>query len=213
MKGFILTLALVYSFLATALTPDHAYAKHHRRNASRGSSSCSNLLSDGFFDKPEYHAKNVPDYYLFYKFYSPTEAVAYPWNPDAQLTPGELCTDSDIFRYKEHIRYCPRKVSNERKYHIYEDYDKILGFHTLLMNRKDFKIDHFYPLCAGGSNSSANLWPQHKSVYEITDPVEQILCEKMADGLLTQKKAIELITLTKLHLEKAKEVFDYLKSL
>jgi hypothetical protein len=35
----------------------------------------------------------------------------------------------------------------------------------------------------------------------------------MADGLLTQKKAIELITLTKLHLEKAKEVFDYLKSL
>jgi len=82
------------------------------------------------------------------------------------------------------------------------------------MDRKDFKIDHFIPLCAGGSNDPSNLWPQHKSVYEITDPVEPLICAKMAAGKLDQAYAIKLITTAKTtNLDEVKNVINILNKL
>ena len=79
------------------------------------------------------------------------------------------------------------------------------------MERMDFKIDHFIPLCAGGSNDSENLWPQHKSVYVETDPIEPIICEKMAQGLMKQKDAVLLIQDLKTRRKNISQILALLK--
>ena len=135
----------------------------------------------------------------------------FPLGPDENLTPGAVCTQSGTYRYPEHIKYCERNVSTNRKKDIYEEYDR-LGYRTL-SKRGNFKIDHYIPLCAGGANDSKNLWPQHRTVYEITDKLEEVLCIKMSEGKLKQKDAIDLIKDAKNHLEKVPEIEKYVRSL
>ncbi|WII71109.1 hypothetical protein QJS83_11620 [Bdellovibrio sp. 22V] len=137
---------------------------------------------------------------------------AFPKGPDASLTPGALCNHPDSYRYPEKIKYCERDVSTSQKAAIFQKYDQI-GYRTRSMKRQAFKIDHYIPLCAGGSNDSRNLWPQHESVYEITDKLEQLVCEKMAAGRLKQKEAVELIMQAKNHLDEVREIQSYVESL
>ncbi|MFY7992226.1 MAG: hypothetical protein ACOVP4_02955 [Bacteriovoracaceae bacterium] len=139
-------------------------------------------------------------------------AEEFPQGPLAQNTPGELCTSTNHVRYPERIAYCDRDVSSARKKQIFEDYRR-LGFTLPANDRGSYKIDHYIPLCAGGSNSTKNLWPQHKSVYEITDPLEPLVCEKMSQGRLKQAEAVDLVKKVKNDLSKADEVMDYLNRL
>ena len=81
------------------------------------------------------------------------------------------------------------------------------------MPRGKFKIDHYIPLCMGGSNERINLWPQHESVYKITDALEQKLCEKMAQGKMLQSEAIDLIREAKNHLDEAPDILSRAQSL
>ncbi|QDK37869.1 hypothetical protein [Bdellovibrio sp. NC01] len=127
-------------------------------------------------------------------------ADQFPKGPDANLTPGALCTRPTSHRYPEGINYCERNVDSGTKKDVFREYDKI-GYRTLQMDRQKFKIDHYIPLCMGGANSEDNLWPQHVSVYTITDPLEPVLCEKMAQGKLLQKDAIAMIKYGKAHLD------------
>ncbi|KYG65194.1 hypothetical protein [Bdellovibrio bacteriovorus] len=136
----------------------------------------------------------------------------FPKGPDANLTPGALCSRADSYRYPEHIKYCERDVSSSQKAAIFQKYDQ-LGYRTRSMKRQAFKIDHYIPLCAGGSNSPQNLWPQHESVYQITDQLEALVCEKMAAGRLKQKEAVELIMQAKNHLDEVPEIQKYVNSL
>ncbi|WP_413287759.1 hypothetical protein [Bdellovibrio sp. HCB337] len=129
----------------------------------------------------------------------------FPKGPDSALTPGALCEHPDSYRYPEKIAYCERDVSSDLKKEIFVNYDQ-LGYRTREMNRMAFKIDHYIPLCMGGSNSVKNLWPQHESVYQITDPLEPLLCEKMADGRISQKKAVEYIVEAKNNLDEVKRI-------
>ena len=124
----------------------------------------------------------------------------FPKGPDATITPGALCLNPDAHRYPEQINYCNRNVDTDTKRGRFQAYDQ-LGYRTRSMDRQDFKIDHYIPLCMGGSNDIKNLWPQHKSVYAITDPLEPVLCDKMAQGKLLQKKAVEIIMYAKAHLD------------
>lgn len=117
----------------------------------------------------------------------------YPVKPDPSLTPGQLCAVADEIRYPEKIKYCERDVSTYTKQSIILTYDAKLGFNIRNQNRAAFKIDHYIPLCMGGSNERQNLWPQHQSVYKLTDPLEGLLCEKMKYGKLKQADAINLI--------------------
>ncbi|RYZ63685.1 MAG: hypothetical protein EOP05_23155 [Proteobacteria bacterium] len=128
----------------------------------------------------------------------------FPTHPDAQMTPGKLCSNGTTRRYPEGIPYCNRNVERGLKADIFKAYDEDLGFETRQMNRGDFKIDHYIPLCAGGSNSIENLWPQHRTVFAITDPMEPLVCEKMSEGVLKQAEAIELIKRGKNNLEQVK---------
>jgi hypothetical protein len=97
---------------------------------------------------------------------------AFPISPDRKLTPGSFCEDHKVRRYPEGIAYCNRSVSGATKKDVIHDYDAILGYEIAKMNRQAFKIDHYIPLCMGGSNDSSNLWPQHESVFKMTDPLE-----------------------------------------
>jgi hypothetical protein len=142
----------------------------------------------------------------------PTTNTIYPIGPAPELTEGSVCKRPTTFRYPEHIAYCERKVSSSAKDRIIDLYNSRLGYH--IQNRKiDYKIDHFYPLCAGGSNEADNLWPQHKSVYVLTDPLEQLVCEKMAQGHLQQKDALGLIRKAKLNLSEVARVLAYVRAL
>lgn len=136
----------------------------------------------------------------------------FPKSPEEVLTPGSLCSRPDQYRYPEKIPYCNRSVDRELKQHIFEDYRK-MGYHLPSSKRSDYKIDHFIPLCAGGSNRGDNLWPQHVSVFTHTDPLESIGCQKLKEGKLTQSELVQKIILVKHNLSKAPQVLQYLKSL
>lgn len=137
----------------------------------------------------------------------------FPIGPDLQRTPGSLCASSAKKRYKENINYCERNVNTSDKREIIKMYDEELGFEIRQMNRQDFKIDHFIPLSIGGSNSKDNLWPQHKSVFEITDPLEQELSNKISAGLISQAEAVRIVREAKLNLGRAPELIDYVRGL
>jgi hypothetical protein len=137
----------------------------------------------------------------------------FPENPHEELTPGSLCEHPDEYRYRERIPYCSRDVSKSLKQSIIAEYDRKLGYRVGQMQRNDFKIHHYIPLCAGGSNERDNLWPQHKTVYSLTDPVEQKICEKMVEGKILQNRAVELIRRMKLDLEEVDPVNDIISRL
>ena len=137
----------------------------------------------------------------------------FPQGPDPILTPGELCSTGNIRRYPEGIRYCPRDVQSDEKRNIIDTYDKARGFQVGQMPRGQFKIDHYIPLCAGGSNERDNLWPQHESIYNVTDPLEAAICEKMSQGKLKQADAIAIIKQGKADLSSVASLLDKLKHL
>ncbi|KHD87341.1 MAG: hypothetical protein OM95_15095 [Bdellovibrio sp. ArHS] len=136
----------------------------------------------------------------------------FPKGPDASLTPGALCSRADSYRYPEKIKYCERDVSSSEKAAIFQKYDQ-LGYRTRSMKRQAFKIDHYIPLCAGGANSERNLWPQHESIYRITDQLEALVCEKMAEGRLKQKEAVALIMQAKNNLDEVPEIEAQVRAL
>jgi hypothetical protein len=142
-----------------------------------------------------------------------SKPTPFPLGPDALLTPGKNCDKPVTQRYPEGIPYCERDVTREAKENLIQLYDNQLGYSIGSMNRDDFKIDHFIPLCAGGSNDPSNLWPQHKSVYAITDPIETLICKKMALGLLSQATAIELVKKVKRNLDQAPVVMKTIQQL
>jgi hypothetical protein len=132
----------------------------------------------------------------------------FPTSPQPSLTPGALCVTPNEYRYPEKIPYCNRDVDGELKDQIVQRYDATFGYQIEKMGRRNFKIDHYIPLCMGGSNDETNLWPQHPSVYVITDPLEDILCRKMFEGKLKQVDAIRLIKQAKGNLSQAKSIIE-----
>ncbi|MGE3610134.1 MAG: hypothetical protein AB7I27_11145 [Bacteriovoracaceae bacterium] len=137
----------------------------------------------------------------------------FPTSPDPRLTPGSLCTHPDTYRYPERIPYCKRDVDTPQKQAVFELYRKKLGYTLNPNDRESYKIDHYFPLCAGGSNDMNNLWPQHKSVYRKTDQVENYGCDKLSKGRISQKDLITLIIKMKADPSIAPGVLEYLKKL
>jgi hypothetical protein len=142
-----------------------------------------------------------------------SRAGNFPLGPNPQMTPGALCTHPTAYRYAEHIPYCDRSVGGGLKRQIIQDYDSKLGFSIQKMPRGDFKIDHFIPLSIGGANEVTNLWPQHKSVYSFSDPLESDVSNLMVAGKIKQADAVRVIRECKLDLGKCKELGAYLKKL
>jgi hypothetical protein len=137
----------------------------------------------------------------------------FPRNPNLTETPGVLCTTPTATRYPEKIAYCQRDVDTYTKNAIIKKYDSLYGYSISSMKRGDFKIDHLIPLCAGGANDERNLWPQHKSVFAITDPLEPVICEKMSEGKLLQADAVKLVLQAKMHLDQVPAILKQVESL
>ncbi|MBC7714599.1 MAG: hypothetical protein H7177_14735 [Rhizobacter sp.] len=135
----------------------------------------------------------------------------YPKNPNLTETPGALCASPSTHRYPENINYCNRDVDSYLKNAIIAKYDSLFGYSIRSMKRADFKIDHLIPLCAGGANDEKNLWPQHKSVYAITDPIEPLICQKMADGKLKQADAVKLVLQAKMNLDQVPAIIKQIE--
>lgn len=138
---------------------------------------------------------------------------AFPKSPNPELTPGDVCHQASSYRYPERIPYCDREVDVEQKVEVIKVYDSVLNYRIYSLPRKKFKIDHYIPLCMGGSNESKNLWPQHESVFKVTDPLEQKLCAKMAEGKMLQAEAIDLIKRAKNDLTAARAILEKVNSL
>ena len=136
----------------------------------------------------------------------------FPTGPNLEITPGDVCHHADEYRYPEQIAYCVRNVDSQLKKEIIREYDQDFGYSIQQMDRMKFKIDHFIPLCMGGSNDKSNLWPQHESVYKITDPLEPAMCNKMAEGKLLQAEAIDLIKYAKQHLDEVPRILREIES-
>lgn len=136
---------------------------------------------------------------------------AYPRTPNTTLTPGALCSTPIEYRYPEQIPYCEREVNSWLKELVFINYRK-LGF-SLSGERSQYKVDHFIPLCAGGSNDITNLWPQYYTISERTDPLEPLGCKVLAKGKISQRELVDLITDAKLDLTKIPEVIKILKQL
>lgn len=137
----------------------------------------------------------------------------FPLGPDPRLTPGTLCERPSEYRYAEKIKYCIRNVDEGTKLEVRRRYDKELGYHVQQMPRREFKTDHYIPLCMGGSNEASNLWPQHETVYVITDPMEHLSCELMKAGRLRQERAIQYIREGKANLSRVPAILRELQSL
>lgn len=138
--------------------------------------------------------------------------LRFPSKPLAELTPGSLCSKPDRVRYPEKIAYCERRVDPSLKEIIVKKYEQ-RGFNFGGISRGDYKIDHYFPLCLGGSNNENNLWPQHRKVFEITDPLEPLLCSKLSEGKIKQADAVKLIIKAKNDLKIIPEMLRYLNSL
>lgn len=139
--------------------------------------------------------------------------AGFPKGPQLTITTGKICDKPDSHRYPENIAYCERDVSYETKEAIINEYDQKFGYAIASMTRGEFKIDHLIPLCAGGSNDVVNLWPQHKSVYAITDPLEPLVCLKMSQGRLKQSDAVKLVIEGKTNLSRTQIIIQYLNAL
>ncbi len=142
-----------------------------------------------------------------------THFARFPKTPDSTLTPGSLCQRPTQKRYPEGIPYCSRSVDSDLKKEVMREYDRRLGYRVTEMDRGEFKIDHFIPLCMGGSNDADNLWPQHETVYAITDVLEGTACEKMAEGKLRQADAVKWIQEAKRDHSRVGEVLKRLQAL
>lgn len=123
------------------------------------------------------------------------QALAYPLIPDLEITPSSVCNvrnpDFKEYRYREQIPYCGRNVSTSLKAYIYSLYQ------IPKKCRGNYTIDHFIPLSIGGDNSLENLWPEHKNVKAERPNLEWDIYQKLKNGVITQKKAINIIYVEK----------------
>ncbi|HXH31971.1 MAG TPA: hypothetical protein VNJ01_14270 [Bacteriovoracaceae bacterium] len=137
----------------------------------------------------------------------------FPIRPEPRLTVGSLCSTPIELRYPEQIPYCDRdELTTHQKVGVMARYRRA-GYRLPLEQRQDYKIDHYIPLCAGGSNRDDNLWPQHLSIAEITDPIEELACQKLAAGRISQRDLVRFIMAVKNNLSSASRVSNELERL
>lgn len=139
--------------------------------------------------------------------------LPFPTTPDPRFTVGSLCEQAIEFRYPERIKYCGRDVSSTEKYTVIQLYERNGGYQITKYGRENFKIDHMVPLCMGGSNNPNNLWPQHKSVYVYTDPLEALGCQKLSLGRIRQADVIQLLFQAKRNPALSQKVYQMMMAL
>jgi hypothetical protein len=111
------------------------------------------------------------------------------WNQ--QITPGKLCTAEDpyfdSFVYPAHVAHCIRHVTDGLKKQVADAY----GVPESAWS--SFEFDHLIPLCAGGTNSPLNLWPEPLAHAHVKDRIENKMCLGLRDGKIDQQQALKIL--------------------
>lgn len=130
--------------------------------------------------------------------------------PDASMTPGLADTLNRDDLTKTYTDNCPaqkptctysqghRNVSAAVHKNVYDEYN----VPQAERNGTSGEVDHFYPLCAGGSNDIKNLWYQPASNdwngkhfgYHEKDKLEAYICAQIKDGQLDPHEAYDRMT-------------------
>jgi uncharacterized protein YraI len=130
--------------------------------------------------------------------------------PDPIMTPGLHATLNVDDLTKTYTDHCPgskpsctysqdhRDVPASVHGKVYDEYKVPPG----QRNIKDGEVDHFYPLCAGGSNDIKNLWYQpavgdwngKDFGYHTKHKLEAYICVQIKTGKLDPKEAFDRIT-------------------
>jgi uncharacterized protein YgiM (DUF1202 family) len=130
--------------------------------------------------------------------------------PNPNMTPGLAATLSVDDLTKTYTDNCPdskpsctysqdhRDVPASVHKKVYDEYNVPPD----QRNIKDGEVDHFYPLCAGGSNDISNLWYQpavgewngKDFGYHTKDKLEAYICVQIKAGKLTPNEAFDRIT-------------------
>ncbi len=113
-------------------------------------------------------------------------------SPNNRLTPGKVCTSSDSdfsgYDYPEQIARCSRNIGTQEKQQVAQAYGGIPQ-----SSWPNYEFDHLIPLCAGGSNSTLNLWPQPIAEAHEKDKLENEICLAMKAGKMSQAQAVQKV--------------------
>jgi hypothetical protein len=130
--------------------------------------------------------------------------------PDVTMTPGKAETLSVAALTKTYTEGCPahkgsctysqahRNVPSSEHKQVYDEYD----VPKAARNIKHGEVDHFYPLCAGGSNDIGNLWYQPVDNdwngkpfgFHEKDKLEAYICQQIKAGKLDPADAYKRMT-------------------
>jgi len=130
--------------------------------------------------------------------------------PDPAKTPGLADTLKVSDLTKRYTDGCPsgktsctysqahRNVPNSVHTQVYDEYNVPEDERNI----KHGEVDHFYPLCAGGSNGIKNLWDQpaenewngRNFGFHEKDKLETYVCEQIKAGTMNPNDAFNRIT-------------------
>ena len=96
--------------------------------------------------------------------------------PDPQLTPGAIAS-TDVGEV------CSRSYARSHRATTLEMKEQVARFYGLPRSAwHGVEFDHRVPLCAGGSDEIANLWPQPIAQAEAKDAIEWHVCAAVCTG-------------------------------
>jgi hypothetical protein len=130
--------------------------------------------------------------------------------PDPTLTPGLADTLLSTDLTKSYTENCPgnkasctysqahRNVPRGEHVKVYDEYN----VPQAKRNIENGEVDHFQPLCAGGSNDIKNLWYQPETNdwkgqdfgFHAKDKLETYVCVQIKAGKMDPKEAFKRIT-------------------
>jgi hypothetical protein len=116
--------------------------------------------------------------------------LGWPTHPNPTLTPGkraatdirEVCaTEGNLSYSRRH-----RATAPALKAWVFREY----GIEPPQRpSRSEWEIDHLIPLCLGGADEAANLWPQNQATYREKDRLEAHACREVCAGRLSLSEA------------------------
>lgn len=115
---------------------------------------------------------------------------AWPTRPNPALTPGKAATTDvrEVCARAGNLSYSQRHraTAHQLKSWVFREYgiEPPQGF-----ARTEWEIDHLIPLCLGGADEAANLWPQNRTTYPKKDRLEAHACREVCAGRLSLSAA------------------------